>query len=287
MNKIKEALLTRKITIGTWVQINHPAVAEILGNCDYDWIAADCEHTDIDIEGFSQIARGLYGRGPEPFARVRENDVLAIRQVLDAGARGVIVPLVGCAEEAQSAVAAAKFPPEGIRGFSFCRGNNYGIDFDEYACQANQEIAVVVMIESKEAVDNIDEILDVDGVDGVFIGPYDLSGSYGIPGNTYHSLVQEGCRKVLRACQKAEKSAGLHVVIPTSENIEQALNDGFTFIAVGADIVFLDQASRNALDEVMKHKNKVSHHKDSSRVKISQTYKKEWKAEDAKKSNKE
>ena len=269
MNKVKKALLNREITIGTWIQINHPVIAEILGNCGYDWVAADCEHTDIDIEGFTQIARGLYGRGSEPFARVRENDVLAIRQVLDAGARGVIVPLVGSAEEARRAVAAAKFPPEGIRGFSFCRGNNYGVDFDEYACQANQEIAVVVMIESKEAVDSIDEILDVDGVDGVFIGPYDLSGSHGIPGRTCDLLVQQGCQKVLKACQRVKKSAGLHIVIPTPEDIERALNDGFTFIAVGADIIYLNQASRSTLDTVIKHKNGSPHHKDSSYIKIS------------------
>jgi 2-keto-3-deoxy-L-rhamnonate aldolase RhmA len=145
-NSVKHALQERKITIGTWIQINHPVVAEILANCDYDWIAADCEHTDIAVEGFAHIARGMHGRRPEPFVRVRENDTLAIRQVLDAGARGVIVPLVGSAQEARRAVAAAKFPPDGIRGFSFCRGNNYGLDFDQYSRQANQEIAVVVMI---------------------------------------------------------------------------------------------------------------------------------------------
>ncbi|MEI6753744.1 MAG: aldolase/citrate lyase family protein [Paludibacter sp.] len=220
----------------------------MFGNCDYDWIAADCEHTDIDVEGFTRIARGLYGRGPVPFVRVRENDTLAIRQVLDAGAQGIIVPLVESAEEAKHAVAAAKFPPLGIRGFSFCRGNNYGIDFDEYVTQANEDIAVVVMIESKKAIDNIDEILSVEGVDGVFIGPYDLSGSYGIPGKTNDILVQNGCTKVLEACRKANKSAGIHVVIPSSENINRALKEGFTFIALGADIVYLNQASRNALD---------------------------------------
>ena len=253
MNKVRQALLNRKVTIGTWIQINHPVVAEILANCSYDWIAADCEHTDIAVEGFAQIARGMYGRGPEPFARVRENDTLAIRQVLDAGARGVIVPLVGSAQEARRAVEAAKFPPQGIRGFSFCRGNNYGVEFDDYSRRANEDIAVVVMIESKEAIENIDEILAVDGVDGVFIGPYDLSGSYGIPGKTNDDIVRRGCRSVLDACRKAGKSAGLHVVIPSAENIQNALNDGFTFIAVGADVVYLNQASRNALDEVKKH----------------------------------
>lgn len=251
-NLVRKALLERKLTIGTWIQINHPVVAEILGNCGYDWIAADCEHTDIAVEGFAQIARGLYGRGPEPLARVRENDTLAIRQVLDAGARGVIVPLINSSEEAKRAVAAAKFAPQGIRGFSFCRGNNYGLDFEEYARQANDDIAVVVMIESKEAIENINEILAVEGVDGVFVGPYDLSGSYGIPGKTNDVIVQAGCKKVLEACAKAGKSAGLHVVIPTKENIEKALGDGFTFIAVGADIVFLNRSSREAISEIEK-----------------------------------
>lgn len=256
MNKVRQALLGRKVTIGTWIQINHPVVAEILGNCGYDWVATDCEHTDIDVEGFAGIARGLYSRGPEPFARVRENDTLAIRQVLDAGAQGIIVPLIESAEEAKRAVAAAKFPPQGIRGFSFCRGNNYGIDFDRYVMEANQNIAVVVMIESKRAIDNIDEIISVDGVDGVFIGPYDLSGSYGIPGKTNDAIVKNGCLKILEACSKAKKSAGIHIVIPNPENIKQALKDGFTFIAVGADIVFLNQISRNTLSEVKNNCNR-------------------------------
>lgn len=250
MNKVRQALLEQKVTIGTWIQINHPVVAEILGNCGYDWVAADCEHTDIDVEGFAGIARGLYGRGPEPFARVRENDTLAIRQVLDAGARGIIVPLIESAEEAKRVVASAKFPPQGIRGFSFCRGNNYGVDFDQYVMEANRDIAVVLMIESKKAIENIDEILCVEGVDGVFIGPYDLSGSFGIPGKTNDIQIRNGCYKILEACRNANKSAGIHIVIPNSENIIQALADGFTFIAIGADIVYLNQASRMSLDEM-------------------------------------
>lgn len=247
-NKVREALLDRRVTFGSWIQINHPAVAEILADSPFDWLAADCEHTDIDVKGFTDLARGMYGRGPEPFARVRENDTLAIRQVLDAGARGVIVPLIDSAEAAKKAVAAAKYPPEGIRGFCFSRMNDYGAKFDDYAKTANDDTAVVVMIEGKKAIENIDEILAVDGVDGVFIGPYDLSGSYGLPGKTSDPLVLEGCRTVLEACKNLGKSAGLHVVIPTEENIVKALKDGFTFIAIGVDTEFLHQASRQSLN---------------------------------------
>ncbi len=246
-NPVRKALLERRPTFGTWIQIGHAAVAEILANAGYDWIAADCEHKDIDVGGFVLLARGLHGRGTAAMVRARENDTLFIRQVLDAGAQGVIVPLVNNPDEAARAVAAAKYPPQGVRGFCFSRMNDYGERFESYVREANDNIAVVVMIESKEAVETIDEILAVDGVDGVFIGPYDLSGSYGIPGRTSDPVVVEACQRVARACEQAGKSAGAHVVDPTPENLRRAIDDGFTFIGVGVDTVFLNQASAAAL----------------------------------------
>lgn len=251
-NPVRKALIERKLTIGTWIQIGHPAVAEILANAGFDWIAADCEHTDIDIKGFAEVARGMHGRGAAPMVRVRENDTLAIRQVLDLGAQGVIVPLVNSAEEAKKAVQAAKYPPEGIRGFCFSRMNNWGVDFDDYARQANEDIAVVVMIESKQAVENIDEILEVEGLDGVFIGPYDMSGSYGVVGQTSHPILLEAYNTVVKACEKHNKSAGLHIVKPTSVSIKKALKEGFTFIALGVDVVFLNNGARTAFEEIEK-----------------------------------
>lgn len=247
MAGIRDALLNREPCFGTWIQIGHAGVAEILANIGFEWIAVDCEHTEIDVALFADLARGMFGRGPAPLVRVRENDTLAIRQVLDAGAEGVIVPLVNSAEEAAKAVAAAKYPPEGVRGFAFGRMNDYGAKFDDYVKRANEQIAVVVMIESKEAVERIDEILAVEGVDGVFVGPYDLSGSYGIPGQTDHELVRNGCQKVSEACFSAGKSAGAHIVVPTKERIRQAVEQGFTFLALGMDTVFLQDAARDAL----------------------------------------
>ena len=247
-NPVRKALLDRTVTLGTWIQIGHAAVAEILAVAGYDWIAADCEHTDIGVERYTELARGMHGRGPIPMARVRENDTLAIRQMLDAGALGVIVPLVNTVGDAERAVAAAKFPPQGVRGFSFTRGNDWGADFPDYAARANGQIAVVIMIESRTAVENIDRLLEVDGVDGVFLGPYDLSGSYGVPGQTKHPEVQAACRAVVQACARHGKSAGLHVVDPTPENIRKALADGFTFLALGVDTVFLMQSAKGALE---------------------------------------
>jgi 2-keto-3-deoxy-L-rhamnonate aldolase RhmA len=246
-NRVKKALLEREVTIGAWIQIGHPAISEVFANAGFDWIAADCEHTDIDLKTFTDITRGMYGRGSVPLVRVRENDTLAIRQVLDAGAQGIIVPLVNTAEDAEKAVAAAKFTPEGIRGFAFCRGNNWGMDFNEYARSANDDTSVIIMIESREAVENIDDILGVEGVDAVFIGPYDMSGSYQVTGQISHPDIQKAFITVAAACKRSQKSAGLHVVSPSKEAITRAVESGFTFIAIGMDIVFLDQGARNAL----------------------------------------
>lgn len=251
---VRRALLERRLSIGTWIQAGHPTVAEALATAGFDWIAADCEHTDIGPREFAQLARAMQGKAA-PLARVRENNTLAIRQMLDMGAHGVIVPLINNADEARSAVAAAKYPPEGVRGFAFCRANDWGAAFDDYVISANDDVAVVAMIESKQAVENIDEILAVNGVDGVFIGPYDMSGSYGIPGQTNHDTIRSACLRVAEACASAGKAAGIHVVIPTAEAIAEAVNDGFTFVAVGVDTIFLNEGARSALAAVRSASN--------------------------------
>lgn len=249
MNPVRKALLDRKLTLGSWIQTSSPVSAEIMAEQGFEWIAVDCEHTDSQIYEFTSVIRGMYGRGVVPFARVRENDTLAIRQFLDMGAMGVIVPMVNSAEEARRAVAAAKYPPLGVRGFCWGRMNNWGQNFDEYAASANEDIPVVVMIETKQAVDNIDEILDVEGVDGVFIGPYDMSGSYGCIGQTSHPIIKQACKRVAEACARHNKSAGMHIVVPTDENIAEAKRDGFTFIALGTDIAFIRDGAQRVLKE--------------------------------------
>jgi len=248
INPVRKALLERKVSFGSWIQIGHPAVAEILSRTGFEWLAVDMEHTDIDIKSFCGTIRGMHGRGAIPLARVRENDVLAIRQVLDSGAQGVIVPLINSATEAERAVKAAKYPPQGIRGFAFCRANNWGADFDEYALKANQNTTVIVMIESRQAVKCINEILSVEGVDGVFIGPYDMSGSYGVTGQISHPDIVKACRTVSAACEKHGKSAGLHIVRPDEKQIKEAVQAGFTFIALGMDTVFLDVTPRKLME---------------------------------------
>lgn len=244
---IREKILNCEKVVGTWLQSGNPVIAEIMADYGYDFIAADMEHTDINEEGFTHFTRAVGGKC-EPFARVRENDTIAIRRLLDCGATGIIVPLVNNSSDAKKAVSAAKYPPIGVRGFAFIRANNWGLNFDEYAKKANDDVTVIVMIETKEAVENIEEILSVDGVDGVLIGPYDMSGSYGVPGQTNHQFVIDAKEKVLKSCKNHNKAAGQHIVLPTKENVTEAVAQGFTFLVVGMDTVFVAQGAKLAME---------------------------------------
>ena len=241
----------REVVLGTWLQINNPTAAEVLGNAGFDWIAIDIEHTDIGITSLAAILRGMHGRGPAPIARVATNGIMDIRRALDVGAAGVLVPFVNTAEEARQAVAAAKYPPLGVRGFSFSRANDWGVAFDADAASANERTAVIVMIESKQGVEHIDEIVAVPGVDAVFIGPYDLSGSYGIPGETQAPVVRAACRGVIAACLRASKSVGLLLARPDEQAVRQAVDDGYNLICLGIDTVFLDEGARAARERAL------------------------------------
>ena len=247
-NTVRKKLSEGGISVGTWIQIPHPAVAEILSECGFEWIAADCEHTEITIEGVVSLARAMYGRNSLPMVRVRENDTLAIRQVLDAGAKGVFVPLINTAKEARQAVAATRYPPEGIRGFAYYRANDYGLNFQDYAETANEETLVVVMIETRQAVENVEEIVAVPGVDGVLIGPYDLSGSFGIPGQVESPVMRDAGKRIVTACLESGTAAGIHIVTPDKEKIQNAISDGFRLIALGMDNVFMMNQARNNLE---------------------------------------
>lgn len=224
-------------SLGSWCQIAHPAIAEILARAGFRWIAADCEHGEFETGDIGPFVRAVRQFDCTPLVRVRENATLPIRRALDLGAAGVIVPLVHTPADARRAVQAAQYPPDGLRGFAWHRANNWGVDFGSYA--RDFEPLVFVMIESKQGVDNADEIMSVDGVDGCFVGPYDMSGSYGVLGQTTHRLIRQAMEQVARAAQRHGKAAGQHIVTPTEENVALAFEQGYTFVALGMDSYFL------------------------------------------------
>ncbi len=246
-NKLRRALLERQVTLGSWIQIGHPACAEVMARAGFDWVCVDLEHGVIDLETTAAIFRALGGFDCVPVARLPLNDPIWIHRTLDAGARGLIIPMVKTAAEAEAAVREAKYPPRGGRGFGYSRANLYGADFDSYIASANDEIAMVMQIEHKDAIANLDAILRVDGVDGVFIGPLDLSGSMGITGQLDHPEMVAALDKYRAACRAHKKPAGMHIVRPSEASIRRALDEGYTMLALGLDNVFMEQSARAAL----------------------------------------
>ncbi len=169
---------------------------------------------------------------------------------MDVGATGVIAPLVNSPEQARGVVRAVKYPPEGDRGVGFCRANMYGMDFDRATAAANDETFVCAQIEHIKAVENIDEILSVPGVDAVFIGPYDLTASMGVTAQFDHPEVKGAMQRVLAACLKSGTAAGIHVVQPDPEEVLRRFDEGYRLIAYSLDIVMLQRACVDGLAEI-------------------------------------
>jgi 2-keto-3-deoxy-L-rhamnonate aldolase RhmA len=243
----RQALRQNRVLLGGWLQIGHPALAEIHGRLGFDWVCVDLEHGATDLETTANIFRTLAAFDCAPVARLPQYDETWVRRVLDAGAHGLIVPMVCSRRQAEQVVQLAKYPPLGTRGFGFARANMHGIDFNRCRQTANDDIATIVMIEHKDAIACLDDILSVEGVDGAFIGPLDLSGSMGIVGQLDHPDMIAALDAFLAACKRHRVAAGMHVVQPTPERIQERLAGGYTLLALGLDVLYLAEGARTAL----------------------------------------
>ena len=166
----------RNLLFGSWITINNPSIAEIMADAGFDWLCVDMEHSVTDYDEAQQLIMAIQSKGIKAFVRVGENNTRIIKRVLDAGADGIIVPSVNSAAEAQKAFEAVKYSHEGKRGVGLARAQSYGFGFDQYRDTTSKEIKLIIQIEQINAIKELDAILQTDGVDGTFIGPYDLSG---------------------------------------------------------------------------------------------------------------
>jgi 2-dehydro-3-deoxyglucarate aldolase len=218
----------------------------MLAAAGYDWVVIDTEHGAINISEVMPLIIAIENRGAIPLVRLAWNDPIQAKVVLDSGAAGVLVPMVNSKEDAQLAVEATKYPPMGARGTGLARAQDYGVAFDEYVRDANRDGLLIVQIEHIEAVNNIDEILSVPGIDGTFIGPYDLSMSMGMPGKLNDPEVETAKQRVLEATMEHGLVPGIHLVHPekVGEALGPSIELGYRFIALGTDILFLGDSCR-------------------------------------------
>lgn len=247
---LKIKLKEKVVTVGSWITLGHPSIAEIMAKAGFDWLTVDMEHSAITLPEAQQLIQVIELSGITPLVRVGENNPTLIKRVMDAGAHGVIVPMVNSKADAVKAVNAVKYPPAGSRGVGLARAQGYGLHFEKYRDRINDESVVVVQIESVEAIDNLDEILQVEGVDASIIGPYDLSASLGYPGELERKEVVSAIKKYMEVCKKLNKSAGLHVVAPDTEKVKDRIGEGFKFIAFCLDTLFLGEKIREELGKI-------------------------------------
>lgn len=249
----RETLHKRQLTVGSWLQLGSPEVAEIMANAGFDFLVVDMEHSATGNNEAHQLIRVVEQAGSRPLVRVPENNPTIIKQVMDMGAHGVIVPMINTPAQAQAAVAAAKYPPEGTRGVGLWRAQGYGADFERYGEWLKTSSVVIVQIEHVDAVRNLEAISQVPGVDAFMVGPYDLSASLGISGQFEHPLFIETMKQVEDIARRGSIAAGYHIVRPSWPAAEVKIAAGFTFLVYGVDFIYLGDSCRQSLKDLRSH----------------------------------
>jgi len=247
-NRVKDLFKQGKPTLGTWLSLPTCLSAEAMGYVGFDWFVIDTEHGAHNIETVENLVRTVELSGAVPMARIGWNDLVYAKWMLDRGVMGLVIPLVNTKEEAEKAVRACKYPPEGLRGVAGGRITKFGHDGGQYMKTANDNTLVVVQIETAEAVKNVDEIFSVEGVDAGFVGPADLSISMGIFGQLDHPRFKEAIEKVLAAGKKHGVAVGMHTQTP--QDAAMRIGQGMQFVALSSELGHAIAGAKKAFGEV-------------------------------------
>ncbi len=240
-NALKRALVANQPQIGLWCTLASPTVAELLGGSGFDFLVLDCEHSPNDLQSILAQLQALAGTPTAAVVRPPVNDPVVFKRLLDIGARNLLVPMVQSADEARAAVAACRYPPKGIRGVAgSTRATGFGRTPDYFARAADEQ-CLILQVETRHAVDQIEAIAAVDGVDGIFIGPSDLSADMGLLGQNAHPDVRAAVSDAIRRIRRAGRFAG--VLTPVEDFAKACLADGAAFVAVGNDLSLLARQS--------------------------------------------
>src|SRR6266581_3691378 len=236
-NRFKRALVSGRPQIGLWSSLSSPYTVEVIAGAGFDWLLLDMEHSPNDLESLLAQLQAAAPYGTHPVVRVPWNDMVTIKRVLDIGAQSLLVPYVSSAQEAAAAVSYTRYPPGGVRGVAgTTRATRFG-RIKDYARRAHEEICLLVQVETEQALQSIEAICAVDGVDGVFIGPADLHASLGHTGEIANPKVKPLIDDAIRRIRKFGKAPG--ILTPNEADARHWLECGALFVAVGADVGIL------------------------------------------------
>jgi 2-dehydro-3-deoxyglucarate aldolase len=242
IQQIRGRLRAGKHSIGSWMQIPHASVAEIMGQAGYDWVAVDLEHGAIGVHQLPDLFRALELGGTLPLARLAQGHTKDCKQALDAGAGGVIIPMISNAEQLTQFRDICRWPPAGARGVGFSRANLFGKHFDAYREEAQAPL-LVAMIEHVTAIENLDAILGVEGLDAILVGPYDLTASMGVTAQFDHADFLSALTWIRKKAAEHRIACGVHVVPPSPAQLEERIAEGDRFLAYSIDAVLLQAAA--------------------------------------------
>ncbi|MCS6806159.1 MAG: aldolase/citrate lyase family protein [Acidobacteriota bacterium] len=252
MKNLRQRLRAGDYVIGSWISSGSPVVAELMAAMGFDFLTVDVEHSAVELPETQALFQAIRSGHADcaPLVRLPGDEYAVTKRYMDAGAAGVIAPLINRPEQVHAIVRAVKYPPLGERGVGFCRANQYGTRLEEAVAAANEETLVCIQIEHVDGLRHLDEILAVPGIDAVLIGPYDLSASMGLTAQLDHPDVLAAKQRILAACRARGLAAGIHVVQPDVDQAVHYLQQGYRMIAYSLDITMLACLCRQGLGEI-------------------------------------
>jgi len=247
-DRLKRALRARQRTVGSWLTFPCEATAEVMAQAGFEWLVLDMEHAPLGLAEAARLIRVIELAGLPALCRLPALDPALAKNLLDAGASGILVPHVTSAEMARRAVEAAYYPPTGTRGVGLARAQayGYGTGLQDYRRRMQRSLVVIAMIESRQGLEEVEAIAATPGLDGLLVGPYDLSASLGRIGQLNHPKVRAAERRVREAAHRSRIACGIHLVHPSRKKARQAVRDGYTFIVMGVDMILLAEAAAAA-----------------------------------------
>jgi len=248
-NSFKRRLLAGERLIGCWCSLANPITTEVLGVAGFDWILLDGEHSPNDVISFIPQLMALKDSVSAPIVRPSWNNPVELKRLLDGGFYNFLIPFIESADEAKRAVAATRYPPQGFRGVSVSQRSNKFGSVKDYFTGINDQICVMVQIESRKGVEAVAEIAKTEGIDGIFVGPSDLAAGFGHLGNANHPEVQAAMAQIIAAAKAAGKPIG--ILAPVEADARRYMEQGVTFVAVGSDLGVFRSGTQALRDKYM------------------------------------
>tara|TARA_Y100000590_G_scaffold432312_1_gene548196 strand:- start:2536 stop:3270 length:735 start_codon:yes stop_codon:yes gene_type:complete len=242
--------MNKKINIGSWITTYNPSATHLMSHLGFKWLCIDMEHSTINFDQMSELISTIKSNNSIPFVRVGSNNQLEIKKALDAGAQGIIAPMINTVAEAKNAIESTYYHPAGRRGVGLSKASDFGYSFDKYLKKESKKIQLILQIENIKGINNLEKILELKNISGTLLGPYDLSASLGVIGKLENHLVKNAIKKYEKISNKKRIPMGIHIAYPEQNKIKLFRRKKYKYIASGTDMIFLGNSCKEFLKKI-------------------------------------